>query len=139
VRILEPLAGPVRLAYMQLVRLGRSGRRPMTAVRRTQLAALTAGLLLLLVSALTLPPSDTGTSSHSRGTISQLHRLAIEADSASTNGKDVQQAAADQAILAALVLLAAVSAVLIGAHQRNRRLAGRLIPAARGRSPPADR
>lgn len=122
---------------MQLVRLVRSGRRPMTAVRRTQLAALTAGLLLLMIGALTLPLSDTGTTSHSRGTISQLHRLVIEADSASTSGKDVQQSAADQAILAALVLLAAVSAVLIGARQRNRRAIGRLIPAARGRGPPS--
>ena len=124
---------------MQLVRLVRSGRRPMTAVRRTQLTALTAGLLLLLIGALTLPPSDTGTPSHSRGTISQLHRLAIEVDSASATGKDVQQAAADQAILAALVLLAAALAVLIGARQRSRQPAGRLIPAPRGRGPPADR
>ena len=124
---------------MQLVRLVRGGRRSITAVRRTQLTALAAGLLLLLVCALTLPPADTGTTSHSRGTISQLHRLAIEVDSGSTTGKDVQQAAADQAILAALVLLAAASAILLGARQRCRRPAGRLLAAQYGRGPPADR
>ena len=122
---------------MQLVRLVRGGRRPMTAVRSTTLAALTAGLLLLLVGALTLPPSDTGTSSHHHGTVSQLHRLAVEVDSASAAGKDIQQAAADQAILAALVSLAAALAVLIGARQRGWQPAGRLVPARRGRGPPS--
>jgi peptidoglycan/LPS O-acetylase OafA/YrhL len=135
----EPVAGPVRLAYMQLVRLVRNGRRPLTAVRRTRLAMLAGGMLLLLIGALAMPSSDAGTPSHSRGTISQLHRLAIEVDSASATGKDVLQAAADQAILAALVSLAAVLAVLIGARQRGRRPAGRLIPAQRGRGPPSDR
>jgi hypothetical protein len=139
VKLQEPVAGPVRLAYMQLVRLVRNGRRPLPVVRRTRLAALAAGLLMLLVGALTLPPADAGTPSHSRGTISQLHRLAIEVDSASATGKDVQQAAADQAILAALVSLAAALAVLIGARQRGRQPAGRLIPAQRGRGPPSDR
>jgi hypothetical protein len=109
----------------------------MTAVRRTQLTALATGLLLLLVGALALPPSDTGTASHTRGTISQLHRFAIEVDSASATGKDVHEAAADQAILAALVLLAAALAVLIGARQRSQRPAGRLVPAQRGRGPPS--
>jgi hypothetical protein len=135
----EPVAGPVRLAYMQLVRLVRSGRRPLTVVRRAQLTAFAAGLLLLLVAALTLPPPDTGAASHSRGTISQLHRLAVVVDSASATGKDVHQAAADQAILAMLVLLAAALAVLIGAQRRDRQPAGLLIPARRGRGPPSDR
>jgi hypothetical protein len=134
----EPVAGPVRLAYMQLVRLVRNGRRPTAAVRRTRLALLAAGLLLLLIGALALPSADAGTPSHSRG-ISQLHRLAIEVDSASATGKDVKQAAAEQAILAALVSLAAALAVLIGARQRGRQPAGRLIPAERGRGPPSDR
>jgi len=137
--VLEPLAGPVRLAYMQRERLGRNGRRPLSVVRRTRLTLLAAGLLLLLVSMLALPSTDSGTASHHRGTISQLHRLAVEVDSASATGKGVQQAAADQAILAALVSLAAALAVLIGARQRGRQPAGRLIPAPRGRGPPADR
>lgn len=135
----EPVADPVRLAYMQLVRLVRNGRRPLTVVRRTRLTLLAAGLLLLLIGALALPSSEAGTPSHSRGTISQLHRLAIEVDSASATGKDFQQAAADQAILAALVSLAAALAVLIGARQHRRQPVGRLIPAQRGRGPPSDR
>jgi hypothetical protein len=130
--VLEPVAGPVRLAYMQLVRLVRNGRR-------TRLAVLAAGLLLLLIGALALPSSGAGTPSHSRGTIGQFHRLAIEVDSASASGQDVQQAAADHAILAALVSLAAALAVLIGARQRSQQPAGRLIPAQRGRGPPSDR
>lgn len=124
---------------MQLVRLVRSGRRPLTAARQARLTALTAGLLLLLIGALALPPSDLGTTSHNRGAISQLHRLAVMVDNASTSGKDVQQTAADQAILAALVLLAAASAILIGARQHSRRPAGQLIPVHRGRGPPSDR
>jgi hypothetical protein len=136
----EPVVGLVRLAYMQLVRLVRSGRRPLTAVRRAQLTAFAAGLLLLLIAALTLPPADTGTASHSRATISQLHRLAVATvDSASATSKDVHQAAADQAILATLVLLAAALAALIGARRRGQQPASLLIPARSGRGPPADR
>jgi len=122
---------------MQLVRLVRSGRRPTADVRRRQLAALAIGVLLLLVGALTLPPSDIGTASHTRGAINQLHRLPIAVDSASAAGKDVHHTASDPASLAALVLLAGVLAVLVGVRRRGRRPIARPVPAQRGRGPPA--
>jgi hypothetical protein len=137
-RSAEPVIAPVRLGYMQLVRLVPTGRRPVPAARRTRLTAITAGLLLLLASAVVLPPSA-ATTSHARGAISQLHRLAVEVDSASASGKDAHQTATDQAILAALVLLAAALAVLIGTRRRGQQPADSVILARRCRGPPADR